>query len=132
MDSISVFCRNPLNIRYSSQNNWRGSNGSYKGFVRFNVAEYGYRAALMLIRNYVRKGYNTPAMIITRWAPTFENPTFAYIEFVCKKLGWRDDYVITNMSDICRLCAAMARFESNSSPKVSYLEDICKSYNIHL
>ena len=59
---------NPLNIRFNKDNNWKGQTTTLRGFVVFKTPEYGYRAAYVLLCNYIRKGYNTPRKIITRWA----------------------------------------------------------------
>ena len=78
---------NPLNIRYSFWNAWKGKvlpnqDGT---FEQFNDMAYGYRAALSLLRTYIKKyGCNTVAKIISRWAPENENNTQAYIQHVCE------------------------------------------------
>lgn len=76
---------NPLNIRYSTSNDWKGkvlpnTDGT---FEQFTSMAYGYRAALKLIRNYINAGYNTVAKVIRRWAPANENNTEKYITDVC-------------------------------------------------
>ena len=79
---------NPLNIRYSTFNAWKGKVllNTDKGmtFEQFITMPYGYRAALYLLRKYIRKGANNIAAIIGRWAPENENNTAAYIQHVCE------------------------------------------------
>lgn len=131
--SIAIRCRNPLNIRATPANHWQGSNGSYKGFVVFNSTKFGYRAALMLLRNYIRKGYNTPRKIIERWAPPSENNTDAYVKIVCCSLGCFEDSPIINTAGLCLLCSAMAAVESGTAaPDPEYLYRICNDYRINI
>ena len=87
---------NPLNVRYSAWNAWKGkvvpnTDGAYEQFE--NMA-YGYRAALYLLRKYIRQGYDTVAKIISRWAPENENNTQAYIDHVCEFANLHRDQVI--------------------------------------
>lgn len=71
---------NPGNIRFTPSVNWKGQVGNEGGFVRFDTLQNGYRAQLLLLNGYVKKGFNTLDKIITRYAPpTDNNPTRAYI-----------------------------------------------------
>lgn len=88
---LTVFCsmkplgirnNNPLNIRFSPMNVWKGQTGCNKGFCTFDTMEHGYRAALVLLLNYVKRGYDTISEIVSRWAPESENNTQAYINRV--------------------------------------------------
>lgn len=131
MNTIAQKCRNPLNIRASVKNNWLGSRGQYKGFVVFNSSRMGYRAALLLLRNYIRSGHNTIRSIITRWAPPSENDTEKYIETVSSSLGVLPDAEITNDIGLCSVCDAMARVESGiDGPGIDYLYGLCIDYRI--
>lgn len=118
---LAVRNNNPLNIRFSPMNNWLGQIGSNKGFCVFDTMEHGFRAALVLLCNYQRKGYDTVSKIITHWAPASENNTKAYIDYVVS-----DDFIfgsnnsiehnsrdkrITNFVEIRNLCWKMAKFE---------------------
>lgn len=73
---------NPLNIRYNPSNKWRGAEGVEKGFVTFKNMAYGFRAAFIILTNYIKNGHNTLESIIRRWAPPSENNTEKYIQFV--------------------------------------------------
>lgn len=77
---------NPLNIRYSVKNDWKGQIGERNGFCVFSDEKYGWRAAFILIKNYHKKGFRSVKQIIHRFAPASENPTSSYVEFVCKKM----------------------------------------------
>ena len=109
---------NPLNIRRGC--NWKGLNpyGKDKEFCVFVDVLFGIRAALIIIRRYIIK-YKvcTVSQIISRWAPSKENNTDAYIQFVCKEMGVPSTYTIIweNSTKVCQLVKAMAKMESNMS-----------------
>ncbi|MCM1070009.1 MAG: structural protein P5 [Prevotella sp.] len=111
---------NPLNIRISS-NNWQGKlcNNTDGAFEQFVSMAYGYRAAMVLISNYITK-YNctTIAQIISRWAPTNENNTAGYISRVCSQTGYTRGTVIspTNEAQMCNLVYAMSLVENGYNP----------------
>lgn len=129
--TIAQKCRNPLNIRFNPANRWQGSRGSYKGFVVFNSTKFGYRAALILLRNYIRNGYNTPRKIISRWAPPSENNTDSYVKTVCDAIGCQEDSPIVGTVGMCMLCRAMAVVESGATSATDlYLYDLCNEYRI--
>ena len=72
---------NPLNI-IRSATKWQGMSETQtdKHFVQFKTLAYGYRAAFLLIRTYMRKyGLLSIEQIIRRWAPPSENNTAAAI-----------------------------------------------------
>lgn len=118
---------NPLNIRISS-NNWKGeikpsADGS---FCQFTTMAYGFRAAMVCIRTYIRK-YNLQTIqeIINRWAPWKDgnNPTNyankvvnTWPEFFTSK-----DFVIdyTNAEHMTKLVYAMAIVENGTEPVMS-------------
>lgn len=82
---------NPLNIRLG-KSQWLGavpeSEQTDRSFVQFTEMRYGFRAALVLIRNYQEKHHlYTIEGIVSRWAPPQENQTEEYIRFVCRKTG---------------------------------------------
>lgn len=113
LSRICEVTNNPLNIRFVASNNWRGQVGKYKGFAKFSDTYFGLRAAIILLRRYIKQGYNTPAKIISRWAPPSENDTKSYIEYVCYFVGVTPDTVIKYKSDIFwKLLIKMARYET--------------------
>ena len=71
--------RNPLNIRYSKSVKWQKQTGMFKGFVRFESFQWGYRAAVKILRSYHLRGIRSIRDIISTWAPPTENNTEAYI-----------------------------------------------------
>lgn len=103
---------NPLNIRTSSHYAWNGQNGSTRGFCNFeNVAKCRRAGAYLLMRSYRRAGATKLGEVITRWAPATENNTNAYINFVCKRTGFKPDTELTFISDFAAVLAAMEIFE---------------------
>lgn len=110
---------NPLNIRYSTANKWQGkalpNTDENHTFEQFISMEYGYRAAMVLIRNYISK-YHTDTVeeIISKWAPANENNTNSYIANVCEITGFSPSTKIqpNNRDQICSLVYAMAICEN--------------------
>lgn len=84
---------NPGNIDYSPSNKWNGQLGLEEGvatprFARFDTPENGIRALGRLLQTYQRVyGLNTVAKIISRWAPSNENDTAAYVRSVEQRIG---------------------------------------------
>lgn len=90
---------NPGNIRRTNID-WQGEdprdhNGVVHGlpddqeFEVFTNPIWGVRALVRLLRTYVER-YNlvTIPAIIQRWAPSHENPTNEYADFVIKRTNW--------------------------------------------
>lgn len=89
--------RNPGNIDYNPANQWQGQLGLEVGvprprFVRFDTPENGIRALGRVLLTYQRKhGLKTVKAIISRWAPSIENDTAAYVRAVEANTGTRPD-----------------------------------------
>lgn len=80
--------KNPLNIRIG--NKWLGEVPAPTDtqFEQFTMMEYGVRAGFLLIKRYIERYHlNTIKLIVSRWAPTSENKTCAYIASVEKLSG---------------------------------------------
>ncbi|WP_431978491.1 structural protein [Pseudomonas fluorescens] len=78
---------NPGNIDYVPANKWRGqlppNTALEKRFARFDTPENGIRALGKLLLTYQDKhGLKTVEAIISRWAPSNENDTSAYVRAV--------------------------------------------------
>lgn len=118
--SRAIRNNNPLNIRKGSK--WQGMAPVQfdDSFTVFSSTQAGFRAALIIIRNYI-SGRNSTGLIIDtietiirRWAPPQENATEAYIRFVCQttdiprsqKLRFED------RQNICSIVHSMAFVES--------------------
>lgn len=107
---------NPLNIRYSSKNNFKGQSASDNGFCTFNDLVYGLRAVFVILRTYDNKGVNTIMSIINRWAPPEENATSSYITFICDKMNVNRSTHISlyRPTELYAFISAMASYESGT------------------
>lgn len=109
---------NPLNIRYSVKNAWRGKiDGEAKkdkDFEEFDNLEYGIRAGCVLLMNYMKlHGLVTIETILKRFAPAVENPTSNYILYVERGTGFNRNQILTpDIKIIAKLVKSMALFES--------------------
>lgn len=103
---------NPLNIRTSNHYNWNGQIGATRGFCDFAGIEMCRRAgAYLLMRSYRRAKVFTLEQVIKRWAPTCENPTNAYIEYVSRCTQLSPAQTLCSSSDFAKVLAAMEIFE---------------------
>ena len=123
---------NPLNIRFSTMNNWQGIIGRDKekgGMCVFGQMYQGIRAAFLLLNAYQRK-YDKRNIreLITRWAPPQDrNNTEAYIKRVCDYMKCEPDFVPhfgaqVELHDCYRLIRAMAGVE-NGKDSALYISD---------
>ena len=82
---------NPLNIRRTGKDQWKGMAEvqADRAFVQFKSLEYGWRAAFhLLTRTYYHKyRLYTIRAIVSKWAPPGENNTEAYIRNVSRLTG---------------------------------------------
>lgn len=126
--------KNPFNIRISS-NSWKGKISIYKNndkvFEQFIDLDYGLRAGIQLLRGYISRGYDTPKLIINRFAPPCENETNSYLDFVC---GFCDvtseTKIIFNSFNFYNLCAAICKIESNYDFTSAHYRDVCCRFNL--
>lgn len=119
---------NIFNIRADKRNNWIGQIGVRRGFCVFDTKEHGIRACFKLLCNYMRRGYNTPRKIITRFAPPTENNTESYIMFVCDKFNLEPDKVLSSYEDLFSLMKRMAEMETGTSLTLSDISKSSMSY----
>ena len=126
---------NPLNIRISG-NNWKGEiKPSQDGsFCQFTTMAYGFRAAMVCIRTYIRKyGCDTLEKIINRWAPWGDgNNPVRYAQRVMDRFPetFPDKEVTidyTNRDQMTKLVYAMAIVENGSEPVMT---DCYKAYEL--
>lgn len=129
MATLGLRNNNPLNIRYTPVNKWHGQTGCNKGFCTFSDIEFGWRAAIVLLRNYLRRGLDTPRKIISNWAPpSDDNDTEAYIRNA--PYPWSENYRLSTAQDVAILCAAMAYIESRVEICPLDLLHLISKYNI--
>jgi hypothetical protein len=107
---------NPGNIRRTSDQ-WVGLKQPQTDteFFQFTEALYGIRAIARILDNYGRRGIVTVANIIQTWAPSTENKTDTYIDYIAKKTGLGPQRVVTR-SQYPELIAAMISFENGINP----------------
>lgn len=134
-ENLGIANRNPLNIRYVAANRWLGlcpNRPNVKGFCRFLNSAYGYRAAVVLVKNYIQKhGADTPTKIIHRWAPPSENQTDLYIACVCGRSRLApNEKIKTSGMQISRLLAAMAKQETGVSILPEEIETIREKFKV--
>lgn len=87
--------KNPGNIRLTSGAMWKGEiKGTDKDFKTFKSMGFGYRAILVTLSSYFKKGFNTIEKIISRYAPGSENNTNAYITTVSSLTNINKDTVL--------------------------------------
>jgi hypothetical protein len=106
---------NPGNIEINSRNDWKGKIVPSRDhrFETFETMEYGIRALLIILRNYIRKGHNSVELIIKRWAPSSENNTEAYIKAVCAYMGViRNEELFFILEDMLPLTKAICKHEN--------------------
>lgn len=107
--------KNPFNIK-KSKFNWLGKVESTDPvFEQFDTMEHGVRAGLMLLINYVRKGFDTPSKIIHRFAPVSENNTKYYLDYIVRNnrglrfIGY--DEHIGDINTLCLIASRMVKYE---------------------
>lgn len=115
--SLGLYNNNPFNIKYDKFTRWQGLKGSNKGFCVFNDMEHGLRAGCIILRTYITKYHlYTVDDIITRFAPSSENNTRAYISYVRTRLcycGFDPDTILTIRSNsFLELVSAICMYES--------------------
>jgi len=120
---------NPLNIEYNKRNEWKGAIRPHDGkrFESFQSVLYCIRAGRILLRNYEKKGLNTIQKIISTYAPSTENDTENYIQFVEKstKFDRNQVLVLSLETNLYPLLKAMCKMESNYNlTKTVYYESL--------
>lgn len=122
---------NPLNIRYVTSNHWAGSitiDKKDSQFEEFTSLYYGYRAAFVLLYNYIHKTrLCTIRDVISKWAPSSENNTKGYIVYVCNYSGIKEDAKLyfSNPLMMIPIVIAMTMVECG---EVRSTEPILKAY----
>ena len=125
---------NPCNIRRTRGKAWVGEvqPSLDPAFKQFRTMAYGFRAALLLVRNYGRRYQcRTIRDIISRWAPPQENSTAEYIKAVCTEMGSGStpQTVIdaTDGQQMQSLVRAMAMVENGFMPRD---EDVAEGWRL--
>lgn len=117
---LGIRNNNPLNIRYSPLNNWKGQTGCNRGFCTFESQFYGFRAAWLLLHKYLKRGLCTIYQIVSTWAPASENDVDAYVLYVRNLVGIGSSVRITDDLTLFRLMLAMAAYECGTTAGLDY------------
>lgn len=127
---------NPFNIKISSSNwlNKLPRKFNTDGvFEQFFEMKYGLRAGIRLLRNYqLRYGIGEIRFFIQRFAPSSENDTKRYINFVCEHLRSNGFYVFDisyltiDTIEFYTMCQAILLYESKYNVSTDYLSKVWK------
>lgn len=132
--SLGIKNNNPLNIRYTALNKWKGLVGSEKGFCVFDTMEYGLRAGIITLRTYIKKHHLTSVeAIIKRFAPSSENNTSAYISYVSGVLcaaRCNPDIIFYKSDSFNLMVAAMCTYESWYRCSANDIKNIINKFNL--
>lgn len=119
MEPRGIRNNNPLNIRYSEKNNWKGKiteNKQDQKFEEFVSMQWGFRAAFILIYNYIYKlNKKNISDVISSWAPASDNNnTRLYIKTVSERIGYSKDDPLIFMDGVVvvGMVQEMARVET--------------------
>jgi len=115
---------NPLNIRVSN-NAWLGkvpeSKRTQKAFEEFETLDYGTRAAVKNLLTYYSRGLDTVSKIVSTWAPSTENDTASYVNYVASKMSV-SKFDVLNLKDkgtMSALVSAMSVKEQGLSKSLT-------------
>lgn len=108
---------NPLNIEYSPK--WQGLRATRTDdrFAEFITMAWGFRAAAVTLCTYQDKyGIDTIGQAVSRWAPSTENDTAAYIAAVCKAVKMAPDEKVNfhDFNDAAPIIYAMSQHENGA------------------
>jgi hypothetical protein len=108
---------NPGNIRHTGVA-WLGQADEQTdpSFVVFKSPVYGIRAIVRIMHSYQLLGINTIRGVISRWAPSTENDTNAYINSVCKDCGVQPDEKVYLNQIMPLLVKAIILHENGQQP----------------
>lgn len=131
---------NPGNIEYGKFTRSMGATGSDGRFAVFESMEDGIRAAVELLKRYAAQGVDTVQSIISKWAPSKENNTKAYVDSVAKQLGVSPDVHlnIDQLSDVANAIfkhengSAFGKLGVNSAPSTTKSVTVSQKTDVHV
>ena len=127
--------RIPRGIKNSNPGNIRINSDHFQGeivpsqdasFKQFESMAYGYRAIFKILKNYDKKYFlRTIKGMISRWAPSSENNTIAYIKAVSSYSGIGEDDPVDsdNREQMIKIVAGMSKVEIGRDPDIHEIED---------
>lgn len=108
---------NPGNIRFLPPSSaWRGQIGSDGAFGIYDTPANGVRAISKQLQKYTSTGARTVADYVSRWAPSHENPTDAYVAHVAASIGVSPAAPLNLYSNLPAFVAAIIRQENGFNP----------------
>ena len=133
--TIGIRNNNPGNIRKGEP--WKGLAcvQDDPDFCVFKSMHWGVRALVITLRTYVVvHKLHTIEQIIGRWAPTNENHTALYIQFVKSKffvlpLLYPEDFYNRGSEQLYTLCKAICEYESKYFLPLWQFEEVCMKIN---
>lgn len=121
---------NPGNLRFNPEVIWRGQTGQDDdGFVIFKDALLGIRAMSLTLWHYTTILHLSDVYtIIARWAPSSDNDTAKYVDFVCSQMDVHPFQTLDLNTQGCSLVRAIIMYENGECP---YSNDLIEKA-IHL
>jgi hypothetical protein len=119
---------NPGNIRKSTTT-WQGQTSvqSDPAFVVFADPVSGIRALALLLRNYQSVyGLDTITQLISRWAPSTENNTGAYISSVADDMGVTSNQSL-NLDDSATLTDLTSAIIRHENGRIGYPSSVIET-----
>lgn len=114
---------NPGNIKFGSFARGMGATGSdANGFAIFPTPMAGMAAMSNLLGNYAASGIHTIRGAISKWAPSLENNTNAYVSAVSKNLGISPDANV-DLTDPAFRARLMSQISLHENGKSAYSMD---------
>ena len=106
---------NPGNIKRNAIQ-WQGAEAIQNDpdFVQFESPEYGFRAMTRILRTYQQRGLDSVREIISTYAPSTENKTENYINFVAGRLNVSGDHPLDIEARLFDLIQAITIFENGT------------------
>lgn len=111
---------------------WQGkvphSENTDSRFEQFTSVEMGLRALMKNVQSHIKRGKNTLEKLINIWAPTFENNTQRYINYVSRKTGFSPSEIIdADKQTLLKIAHAIVEFENGNDHAVIKNEHYLKA-----
>jgi hypothetical protein len=107
---------NPGNIRYLATNAFAGQTGNSGGYGVYAKLSDGVHAMYEELTKYYNSGLKTITQIVSKWAPSSENDTEAYIDDVSERMNESADTPLSWPDDAAPLIQAMSWHENGYNP----------------
>lgn len=128
----------PRGLRNCNPGNIRLSPVTYAGevkpsqdaaFKQFASMAYGYRAVFMLLKSYIRRGFDTIRLIINRYAPPSENSTGSYVATVARMAAVSPDMKV-DAADAELMKAIVSAISFVENGRTACKEDVEKGWQM--